>query len=385
VNTDQIKALREQRARLIAEAQKLIPTTNVAMGKEIRTKFDAMIADSDTLRTTIANLEQIDAEQRSTLARAANNPRPGQHADNSVKADIRAWMRGETRAAIATGSTPGTYVINQDMYPEIVEAQKSWGALSTILKPFHTETGVPVRVPMSSDVANSASDITDGAASTEVEVPLTGFISQVDDFDSGYVLVTVAELEDASYDVDNFVRSQLLKRVYRALAQKLVTGGTNIQSVITTATNSATVSSSATAVTYLDLVALMSNLDPAYLPGSKFVMNQTVRNSLLTQLDTLGRPLFVPSVQGAFDQILGYDVVISQAHPNLGSSVVGAVQFGNFQEGYTLRDVSNVMMFRLVERWLPDYGAYGFLAKARFGGFATNAGTNPVYNLVNHA
>ncbi|HEX3659948.1 MAG TPA: phage major capsid protein [Acidobacteriaceae bacterium] len=383
---DQIKALREQRARLIADAQALIPAGNKAMNAEQRGKFDRMIADAQVLKGTIDNLETLDAEQRSQTARAANNPRPGQHAESTAKSNLRDFMRtGERRAAISTGSTSGGYLLNQEMYPEIVEAQKMFAGLSLALKPWHTDTGIPVKVPMSNDTANLASDITDGAASTEVEVPLTGFISQVDDFDSGYVLVTVAELEDANYDVEAFVRNRLSKRIYRALAQKLVTGGTNIQSVITSATAGNT-SAAPTTVGYADLVGLYSQLDPAYLPNAKWVMNQGTRNSLLSIMDNYGRPLFVPSVnKDELDTILGHPVVISPYHPVMAAGVAGCVQFGDFSEGFTLRDVSNMMLFRLVERWLPDYGSYGFLAKARFGAFATNAGTNPVYNLIQHA
>lgn len=44
-------------------------------------------------------------------------------------------------------------------------------------------------------------------------------------------------------------------------------------------------------------------------------------------LDTLGRPLFAPSVNtDTLDTILGRPVVISQYHPNVAATVVGAVQ-----------------------------------------------------------
>lgn len=387
--TEQIKALRETRARLIAEAQALIPKGNAEMSKEVRDKFDRIFKDAESLKSTIDGLEQIERETRATNARAAHNPKPqnGQIAENreALRSFLRYGTPIETRAAISTGSTSGVAVLNQAMYSEIVEAQKAYAGLSTVLKPWHTDTGLPAKIPFVNDTTNEAADITDGAASTEVETPITASISNVDEFDSGYVLITVAELEDANYDIETLIRNLLMKRIYRALAQKLVTGSTNIQSVITTATNAAT-SSAPTAVTWEDLTSLIGSVDEAYQPNAKFVMNLQTKMTLASMTDTLGRPIFTASAGAEqFDSILGKPIVVSPYHPNMGSGVVGAIQYGDFVQGYTLRDVTDIHLFRLTERWLPDYGSYGFLAKARFGGFATNAGTNPVYNLVNHA
>jgi HK97 family phage major capsid protein len=387
--TEQIRSLRQSRAALVSEAQKLIPTGNAQMSTEVRTKFNKIMTDAEGMLQTINGLETIERENRAAAARGAHNPRPQNGATGENREALRSWMRfgTEMRAnplSTATGSS-GLAVLSTTMYPEILEAQKSWGELSTILRPWHTDNGLVVRVPTANDTTNLAGDVTDGAASTEVEPPLTSFLSQVDEFDSGYVLVTVAELEDSNYPLEPFIRDLLMKRIYRSLASKLVTGGTNIQSVITTATNAPT-SSSATAVTWADICALIEQVDPAYLPGARFVMNQSTKMLLASVTDSLGRPIYTASPgSDQFDTILGYPITISQAHPNVASGAVGAIQFGNFTQGYTLRDVTDIHLFALRERWLPDFSSFGYLAKARFGGFATNAGTNPVYNLVNHS
>jgi HK97 family phage major capsid protein len=90
-------------------------------------------------------------------------------------------------------------------------------------------------------------------------------------------------------------------------------------------------------------------------------------------VDTLGRPLFVPSVNtDSLESILGRPVVISQYHPNLASTVVGVVQFGSLTDGYVLRTAGDVSILRLNERY-ADTGEVGFIGYHRNSGFATDA------------
>jgi len=385
--TEQIKAMREARAKLVADAQALIPKGTTPMTAEVRTKFNRMMTDAEESLRTIQGMESIERETRAANARGAFNSKPGVNTEN--REALRNWARYgtpmENRAAISTGSTSGVAVINQDMFPEVVQAQKSYAGVANIVRQWHTDTGMPAKTPFVNDAGNVAADITDGSASSELEPPITSTISNVDEFDSGYSLVTVAELEDADYDIEALLRDLLLRRIYRGLAAKLVAGSTNITSVITSATN-APASSAATTVVWSDLTNLIEQLDPSYLPGAKFVMNQSTKMALAAMTDSLGRPLFTASAGSEqFDSILGYPIQLSVAHPNMGSGVVGSIQFGNWESGYCLRSVSDIHLFRLTERFLPDYGSYAFLAKARYGGFALSAGVPPVYNLVNHA
>ena len=93
----------------------------------------------------------------------------------------------------------------------------------------------------------------------------------------------------------------------------------------------------------------------------------------------------MPSVNtDSLDKILGRDVVISQYHPNVAAGVVGAVQFGDLESAYVLRTAGDVSVLRLNERY-ADSGMVGFLGFHRNSGFPTNAGTDPLLNLTQHA
>jgi HK97 family phage major capsid protein len=87
------------------------------------------------------------------------------------------------------------------------------------------------------------------------------------------------------------------KRIARGLSSQIVSGSSdgNFQSIITTATAGVT-SADPTTLTYQDFVGLYSKLDPAYVEAASFIMNSTTRGLIFGLTDTLGRPLFVPSV-----------------------------------------------------------------------------------------
>jgi HK97 family phage major capsid protein len=182
------------------------------------------------------------------------------------------------------------------------------------------------------------------------------------------------------------LRTAFGKRIARGLSNLLVTGSTsgNFQSIITTATAGVT-SAAPTTLGYEDFVGLYSKLDPAYVGNASWVMNSSTRGLLLGVLDGFGRPLFVPSVNtDSLSTILGPPVVISQYHPNVAAGVVGAVQFGSLTDAFILRTAGDVSILRLNERY-ADTGEVGFIGYHRNSGFATNAGTNPLLNLTQHA
>jgi HK97 family phage major capsid protein len=81
---------------------------------------------------------------------------------------------------------------------------------------------------------------------------------------------------------------------------------------------------------------------------------------------------------------LARPVIISQYHPTLASTVVGAVQFGSLTDDYVLRTAGDVSILRLNERY-ADMGEVGFIGYHRNQGFATDAGTHPILNLTQHA
>ena len=390
-----IKTLKINRAKLLTDAQKLTlnPTT------ETRAQLDTMLAEVDVIEADIARLERTSkhVEEQRTAGRP---PRAGyqiEHTDETRAAQKVAFTNylkfgaidtehlTETRD-LTTGNTG--QIIAQDFLPTIIEAQKAWGALMMAVNQKTTANGEPLKVALVNDVSNVSQVIGEGIVAPEVDPAFTGFINSVDFLTTGVIRVSLAELQDSYFDLDNWIRNAFGKRIARGVSKLMVAGSTsgNFQSIITTAAPGPTSVAPAT-VGYTDFVGLYSELDPAYVQNASFVMNSTTRGSILGVLDGFGRPLFVPSVNtDTLDTILGRPVVISQYHPNLAAGAVGAVQFGSLTDGYTLRTAGEISVLRLNERY-AETGEVGFIGYHRNSGYATVADTAiaPILNLVQHA
>jgi HK97 family phage major capsid protein len=392
-----IKELKEQRTKLLLDAQKLVTKKDVT--KEERAQSAAMVADVDLIDEQIALEERIakdQAEQRSAGRPPRAQPGEGTAATDETRAAEKAafvdYIKYGTRNTavlkeqrdLTTGNTG--VVIAQDFYGTIIEAQKAWGQLTVAVGQKRTKNGEPLKVAEVNDVAQVSVLISEATAVSESDPTFSGFINSVDFLTTGVVKISLAELEDSYFDLDAWIRTAFGKRIARGLSQLIVTGSssTNIQSIITTAATGVT-SAGPTALVYGDFVGMYSKLDPAYLGSASWVFNSTTRGEILGIVDTLGRPLFVPSVNtDSLDSILGRPVVISQYHPNLAPTVVGAVQFGSLTDGYVLRTAGDVSILRLNERY-ADTGEVGFIGYHRNSGFATDAGTHPILNLTQHA
>jgi HK97 family phage major capsid protein len=99
--------------------------------------------------------------------------------------------------------------------------------------------------------------------------------------------------------------------------------------------------------------------------------------------NSLGNPIFVPSVQGgALDTILGRPVVLNQA---IAAAAAGLpiVVFGDLSN-YILTCAQELTIYRLNERYM-DTLEVGFIGAARHGGALLDAGTHPVKLLKLHA
>jgi HK97 family phage major capsid protein len=391
-----LNELRTNRTKLLLDAQKIVTKPNVT--KEERAQAQAMLADVDLLEQDIAIEERVakaQAEERSTGRPPRAQPGEGIVTDESRAAEKRAFVeylkfgKRDTNVLresrdLTTGNT--AVVIAQDFMGTIIEAQKAWGALTTAVGQKKTKNGEPLKVAEVNDVAQVSTVIGETVTVTEADPTFSGFINNVDFLTTGLIKISLAELEDSYFDLDSWIRTAFGKRIARGLSNLIVTGSSsgNFQSIITTASTGVT-SAAPTTLGYEDFVGLYAKLDPAYVQSASYVMNSTTRGLILGITDTLGRPLFVPSVNtDTLDKILGRDVVISQYHPNVGAGIVGAVQFGSLTDAYVLRTAGDVSILRLNERF-ADAGEVGFIGYHRNSGFATNAGTNPLLNLTQHA
>ena len=388
--------IKDKRNKLMADAQKL----GLNLTTETRTQFDAIMADVDVLEKDIERAERVAKFEEETRS-AGKPPRGAPGAGPSVdpienaelqKRALRDYIVSgkETRdlgvGAVAGNITGGSQLVAPAFSPILTVAQKAYGGMVNVVNQRKTDTGASMKVSFVNDVSNGLVVWGEDTAATEADPTLSTAQSETEMYNTGVILVTLEELQDSFFSIDQFVQDAFGQRLYRGLAKNISQGSTSgvFSSYLSGAVSGAT-SVSGTAISYADIVALWNSLDPAYEANATWAMPSSVRGQLLSVVDTLGRPIFIPSPSsGSFDTLLGRPVVLDQFLPNvaLGSK---SLAFGDFKAGYTLRSVGDFQIARDPYTYLVSKGAVAFVGYGRGGSFSTDAGTHPIKYLTQEA
>jgi HK97 family phage major capsid protein len=401
------KDLQEKRLRLITEAQTIVQAEKVTT--EDRAKFDTIMKDHDEVEQDILNIERVEkiqADLRSTKRPPRGEPGATGDGKDGPDAEKRALearafekyirfgkdaLDPEERAAMRekrelTTANTGE-VIPQQFLPTLIDAQKLIGnTVSIVGKKVTNNNGAPIKVAMSNDTGNTLTTVTgEGTGVTEQDPGFSGFIMSTDTV-ATLVKVSRQELADSYFNLDNWLKTKFGLRYYRGLEAMITAGnGSNVASIVTTATLGATAAAAAGPV-YDDFTACYGSLDAAYEGNASWLMSTTTRAYLLGLKDNYGRPFFVPNPNtGTLDYILGRPIVLNQALPsavNVSTTLTATgILYGDFAEGYLLRTDGDISILRLDERY-ADTLEVGFIGYARVGGAATDAGTHPIRTLV---
>lgn len=388
----QAEVLRQERAQLMLEMRTTLLDKSIDLTASIRNELDRKRLRCEMINVELRDLESaprplIDDPSSEGRSNAATQ---GTVETRGREAFVRYLRTGEKRDLQTTSDATGGAFIPQQFYPVLTQALKSWGKLVDIVGKESTVSGAPQKVALEDDTANSLHESGEPASVTETDMTLSSTLLETDMLDTGVIKVSIQELQDSAFNFDKFIRNSFGKRFYRGLTQKVTNGSTsgNIEKILNANVGATSATAGGTTIDFDDITALWASLDPAYLDNSTFVMNQTTRGLLLGVKDSLGRPLYVPAPSSeAFDTLLGRPVVLNQSAPNVGSGVVGPIQFGSFEEGYLLRTVKpeggdgpGFAIVRLNERYM-DTLQVGFIGYVRAAGLITDAGTHPIQTL----
>lgn len=378
-----IKSLSEKRNRLIADAQAIMQGESVTA--EQRSQFDAMLADVKSVDADIARLSAV--EQAKAEARSINTParpNPGESVDPEERAEVRnARVKASFRKYLQTGQVEtrdltytgaGAVVVPQAFDAQVVEAQKSYGELYSIVNVMKTDGGEPTKIALDDDTANGLTIVTTGDDAAETDPTLTSKLLQVSPYTTGAVRVGMDLLNDAGFDLESWVRDKFAKRFFRGASSLIYNGdGGNTDSLATKFTAGIT-SSTVNVLKYVDFASAIGALDPAYQSNAVWAMSNSALASVIGLSDGQGRPLFLPNFgdasQGFAGSILGKPVKLVTQMPTVATGNA-AVLLGDFKAGYTFRQVNpGLAVIRLNERFATSY-EIGFVAFARVGGLAT--------------
>jgi HK97 family phage major capsid protein len=305
----------------------------------------------------------------------------------------RSWVRegttelsGEERAALRTGwvdgkelraqgvatGAAGGYMVPAPFRAKLIEKMQFFSSMRDVAEVITTETGATLPWPTNDDTANVGAILSENSQVTEQDVTLGTNDVGAYMYTSKLVRVSLQLLNDNAFNLESWLAGVLGRRIGRAQNAHFTTGTGTAQpeGVQTNAVVGKTgAAGQTTSVIYDDLIDLIHSVDPAYRNSgrSRFMLNDATLATARKLKDDQGRPLWEPSVQvGVPDGLLGYPYTINQDMPVMAASAK-SILFGDFFAGYLIRDVQDVQMLRLAERY-ADYLQVGFLAFARTDG-----------------
>ncbi|MGB8801171.1 MAG: phage major capsid protein [Candidatus Acidiferrales bacterium] len=421
----QSKVLREQRAKLVADAQAILRQNTITAAD--RAKFDKMMNDAEDLKGQIDKLEQraavdealasgrysavdrYDARYESApqreyrrsfnnwLKRGDVDQRMIEHRDT----DSQGQAAGSQTISYTAGAAGGYFVPAGFVY-DVDVATKFYAPLmsGSSFRVLETATGAVLPYPTSNDTTQQAIPLAENTQANENPLTMSQTTFGAYKFTSQVVRVSLELLQDSAFDIEAFLKDQFGVRFGRAYEKYFTTGsGVNVPTGILTALNALDIpevvavgsnandgnagSTGANSIGTNDLVELEHAVDPSYRSRGQWMMHDTTVRQLKQLLDKYGRPIWLPGIAvNSPDTILGYPYTINQSMPQIAPNAP-TVLFGDLSK-FIIRKVREMSVLRLVERY-ADYGQIGFIAFSRVDSNLVDSGTHPIQQLVQHS
>lgn len=276
----------------------------------------------------------------------------------------------EVRAQGVATDAAGGYAVPEGFRNVMTESMKAFGGILNLATVISTTTGNDLPWPTNDDTGNKGAILAENTQITEQDFTLGQNRLLAHTYTSKLVRVSLQLLQDSAFNLDTWLPAKLGERIGRAAAEHWATGtGTaQPQGLMVGATVGVTGAVSATAViTYDNLVDLEHSVDPAYRGRARYVMSDGMLKLIRKLKDSDGRPLWVPIPAPGFPATInGFPYTIDQ---DIAAPAVSAksIAFGDIAAGYIIRQVSDVQMVRLSERY-ADFLQVGFFGFARLDG-----------------
>ena len=396
-----IKELKEERGALAMEMRSLLDTSenreNPGFTTEERAKYDDMKKRYDALEERIRLLKEDEARSASVAHRipgsgdgkAPSGEQARQEEMRSAFIDFvrgritKADIREELRAGMFTGTSENQIIIPKLVSDQVVHALKAGGTFLGAIDLIITADAIPYVKSTLDTTKKSLKKLAEGTENTEDKVQFKGAQISAYDYVTPVFPIHVALLEGTNVDVEAALVEAITNCVRRGLEELATQNGTgsdDINALLNAATKGAT-AASADEITYSDLVDLYSSVDAAYgnSRNGSFMMNSNTLAKVMKIVDGNGRPIFITDLQtGEITRILGRNLVINEAMPDVGSGAK-AVVFGDLKY-YHMRMVGGIRLTIFKELYAKSLEV-GFMGHVRADGDLIDAGTHPVKYL----
>lgn len=355
--------------------------------EQLGTKFDAFKAKHD------GRLDEIEQEVIG-LAKSANRPGAagfGKDSDQQQKEALRKYIKTGDDSALAelqsksmsVGSDPdGGYAVPEYLDREVENLEHDASAIVRLARTVNT-TG-----PSYKKVVNlrgtTSGWVGETEARPETDTPKLAII----DIAVGEIYanpkLTQAMIDDAMFDAEGFIATEVGDEFSDQLAKALLTGdGVNKPKGILTKTITAQADGirafgslqsveggAASVITFDDLKNLKASLRTKYRNGAAWVMNENTALVLSKLKDLNGDYIWSDSVTaGEPDTLFGYPVEIDENAPDIADGAYPVI-FGNFLRGY---HIVRRLGRRLVRDPFTSKPYVNFYTTERVGGDVVNS------------
>lgn len=286
----------------------------------------------------------------------------------------------EHRALSLNINTAGGYTVPEGFVNNLEIALLAYANVRSFATVMRTASGQDLPWPTVNDTSNKGAILAENATVTQQDTTFGQMIFHAYKYTSKLVLVPVELMEDSAFDLASTLGELLGIRIGRIQADHFTTGtGAGQPAGFITAGTKGRTAASSTAISTDDLYQLKHAVDPEYRrqPGVGWVMHDKILMQIKLLKDGLGRPLWQQSIAGGVPDTIDNDpIFIDQSMDNTIASGKNTVAYGALKK-YVIRDVSQIRLRRLVERY-ADSDQEGFVMFMRADGNLLDAGTHPL-------
>ena len=300
----------------------------------------------------------------------------------------------ELRAMSTSGTAVGEEFVPTDFRNQLEIALLDFGAMREQVSILRTSDGRELPMPTMNDTGTKGAQVselsdnsgTSGTDPATATVTLNAYKFISNDAAQGPVFVSQELMEDSAFNMAALIPQALGMRLGRIQNERMTTGtgSSTVQGIVPAATLGRT-AAGATAITYEDVLRLFYSVGSAYRRNAKFMLNDTILPDLRLITDDAGQYIFHPALSETTGEVmLGRPIVVNN---DMASAIVASastILCGDLTK-YILREVAEIRIYRLVERFRLEKDADAFVAYMRFDGDILDAGTNPVKKLVQAA
>lgn len=281
-------------------------------------------------------------------------------------------------AMSTTTASEGGNLVPRELAATLIEAMKAFGGIREVAAEMNTTTGATMDIPTTDATSEEGEIVAENASVTNADTTFGIITIGAFKYSSKSIALPFELLQDSVIDLEAYITRLLAMRLGRITNKHFTTGtGSSQPEGVVTAVSVGKVGAGGqpTSVIYDDLVDLQHSVDPAYRAegNSRFMFHDNTLRDLKKLKDGDGRPLWLPGVAtGDPNTILGDPYTINQNMPVMAANAK-SILYGNF-DYYTIRNVMEMLMFRMTDSKYTEKGQVGFLGFMRGDGKLTDVG-----------